>query len=1699
MAEQNPNTNPLSDIQNTNPSVVTSADPISPTYVDPMLNSMYENIKNKAKQQEYSSNFSNFQADLNVSGAFESIKSPEKLSFEQFTVDRSDAYTELSDGSLTPVFEDFIPNTDNQERLARQQSTATKWGNGVAKFFTGTGTSVLGGTVGTVYGVFDAIRDGNFQSLYDNEFTNYMEDINTKMRYELPNYYSKEESDGNLFQQAGTANFWADKVLGAAAFTVGMIVSEGIWAAATGGASLPVRAASLANKTGKFGRWGRSFLKADEVADGMNVYKGWAKRQVQNTFKKADALNKQGAVNASNWVRGLNTTRFLLTSSGYEAGVESLHYKKEAEENFYNNFYEKYGRNPSGQEISAFKQDLESSANAVFAGNMAILAPSNAVMFGSLFKISSPFKGSSKAVNKRLFGIGTEKVVENGKTVYKALTPTKKQKIFSGLFSAAKPISTEAIWEEGGQSVASKTAGHWLASTYDPKHNGETVAIMDAMFESMGETYGTKEGWVELGIGAIIGTGSSMVQGKGKFQDLKNIQEARKFQEETVAEGMNTFAHEILAKRMVMSNKIKGAVQKEIEDSSNGQLVEAELANHSKLIAEMEFKMSIGEDVSDLVEEYTTAINLLEEEVWKKEGIENVEEFKEQMLGSYKSLANRYKKNMEYAQAVFGIDSMVGNLTKERQYAQALAYTITTGENAANILDESLSEMSSVIGSENARAMEMVFEYKRASKEKQAKISDVNSRIDLLESQRQKLTDRILTLQNAPKETEGDTVSGKALGETNRRLVEVESELNSLNQTRDQYAEEITQEINRRKSMKEEVSDLSLGTDIDFITGEDLANIEGKLKRIDEIINSYEGSNPQMYQRLTSLAQYYKQAQDSFLNYQNTAIALTSGEFKYKTKKAGGLLGKIFNPKNQESTDFTQDFLDDVIGEYMASKGREGADYAEETVTESELNSNPTQERIDSIARKVRDGQPLSERESMILAKNQEAVKQSLQDMGMEEGDSPKSEVVNTDATTEKEQLLERLNKALTESYYPLGYTGEDYKEILKDKPSKDDVDRYRELNSKEDLNEEESEEMDGLREKLQLWRMMDSAVAGDQSLAEILDLINQLETEIEAPQVVTEITQEMADEMVESVLGNDSSVVYELLQNTTGNATVKFLPNNSLKLSHLKMGSIISKLGGSFQIIDEDGKLIKDKKVKNVDKYVKSGNTFRITPEGSEGSVDFTIIDGNAIEVREEDFISLQQSLNLYIVDSGQRNWSYKDLYEVVGDEFLPKDSEIVDDDIQGDLYTLKKGDKVSFYYDAQDPWNQKQKQALDNDEITEEEFRDSVKIYARKNGENYGTLKAMRSGEANEDMLSIRDSALEMALEGQTGEFGETTVSQVVLGSPKFSLNDGAIEESPITERGAEEVIATGYVQDNELFLSDKSLEEEADQSFVGRMSKENEGKKIPVVIIRKGVHTIAYPVSMVKRPNPQTQRVTDILQNPNIQGGEKVTSINNVLISLGISPSKFGLVDLSEQDKIDSIMEELEAIEYYVDMDTFSSVDYETSSVSEDARINIDLEDLNQRITSPKLRIDLENFSIFGTKDYKYESMTELEDVLNELSIEFERMTVTGGTGIFLDKNGDAIEIDAIDNYHYDDSIIRNPSNHLEKMHNVRLLLSSYEMLNKGRTKDHKSVRETLGQEWMNKVGRLVEQIDFLKNQLDTSKNSTIANKKSNLKCK
>jgi len=452
----------------------------------------------------------------------------------EYNVPIDSVYERLNDGSYVAKFENYLGAEGNENRLANQQGTGEKFLYGIGKNLTKVGTYALDATVGTVAGIYNGLSKGSFSAVWDNEFSKGMDDINKRLDYNLPNYYSDEEKANGLLAAIpgfGAANFWFNDVAGGLAFVGGAILPEIGIAALTGGAS-------AAGSFAKLGLKGTSTAIAKELAQ-QSAKK--ATTSVGRLLSKADDAVKFSE--GRSILRGMSksvlgsrvggifdTGAFLVRTSNFEAGMEARHNFKESVDTYMNSFEDINGRQPTYEELSKFMTSAKNGANTVYAANMAILSVSNAAMFGKTFDITNlPFdnklirginsvaddyryvgKGVTNFFNKAI-GLGVTTLDDGTRILQKA---NKFQRVAGTTYKILEKPLVEGLFEEGLQGVAGKAMQKSMESLYD-LDNSHSESMWSSLTDAFAEQYGSKEGWKEIGIGMIIGFAGGGIQPGG--------------------------------------------------------------------------------------------------------------------------------------------------------------------------------------------------------------------------------------------------------------------------------------------------------------------------------------------------------------------------------------------------------------------------------------------------------------------------------------------------------------------------------------------------------------------------------------------------------------------------------------------------------------------------------------------------------------------------------------------------------------------------------------------------------------------------------------------------------------------------------------------------------------------------------------------------------------------------------------------------------------------------------------------------------------------------------------------------------------------------------------------------------------------------------------------------------------------------------
>lgn len=443
--------------------------------------SLSERIKNTVKTNYYDN--MKHMSPLGYMASDQSYKGRFNLTGPEISLE--DSRYRLSSGTWIPKYESYIPGVDNDTRLSKTQSRTEKWMRGLGKLAGKTALYGLGGVIQPFYGIYAGVSKGNFNAVFDNDFTRWLDDQDKKMDYGLAHYYNREERDMNFLQSMTTANFWSNDFLSGLAFTAGAMLSSAVYSGA-----------GLMNLARTGARAGVALARIGKAA---------------SDTKKAFGAYLRAARIGQRVGKGLDTVLFLGTSTSWEASVEARSMLMEAEENFRQSYRNAYGREVPYEELMRFRADNADAANAVFAANVGILSLSNIAMFGDMFGMEL---GVDKFIKRNIFGVGAERM-DNG--TLRAITPKKWQKIAGNTFNIIKRPVSEGLFEEGLQGVSSKSAEDWVESRYNPMAIRQNIGYMEAIKNGFKETYGSNEGWKEIGIGMIIGS----VMGGKTFGGIK--------------------------------------------------------------------------------------------------------------------------------------------------------------------------------------------------------------------------------------------------------------------------------------------------------------------------------------------------------------------------------------------------------------------------------------------------------------------------------------------------------------------------------------------------------------------------------------------------------------------------------------------------------------------------------------------------------------------------------------------------------------------------------------------------------------------------------------------------------------------------------------------------------------------------------------------------------------------------------------------------------------------------------------------------------------------------------------------------------------------------------------------------------------------------------------------------------------------------
>ena len=996
--------------------------------------------------------------------------------YEYGKYDINDRYTRLNDGSFVKKYDVYKQGANNEELNAQlqDQGSSSVWGRGIKRFINQTMTSLAGGVMSLPVGVVSAVSQGSLTALYDNDFTKWLDDLDAKSRANNGIYYSQAEKDLNLFEQLGTKRMWADTVLGGAAFTVGTLGSEALWAVATGGSA----------NVAKWGAKGFQMSLRGAKAGAELIEQGGVVGRVMNKVNSAlskgmkvadDALlsasqvgNAVGVANqASRTAKMLNTGRFMLTSSGYEAGFEARQMKNEALASF-EDYYKSLGREATIEERNAFNELSDEQSKNVAIANMAILSVSNMAMLGSIFNIPNPlktlgFRQQSTAGNyltKKLFGYGS-KMVDGVET---AVNRNIFQKTLNGVYKVGQATATEGIWEEGGQGVASKWMQNYVEASYNPTKTQKSISDVDSIWspylkEAFAEQYGTKEGLKEVLVGGIIGSlfGIRSIAKASEYKDLDTRvvfnNSGRKFSSEYAKNAVATKLG-ALNRNLSASDEVEVAIE-------NQKPTEATLKAKEQFISKLDEAFTLGRDDSFVGTMVADIENMDSQEIMDTYGVsqEEVDSFKQNTIAEINETSKIYSANREFAENL-AYSGKVPGLLKEgdpSKFVQAMSYTMTMGMSARKMAKESRDVLQQLFAESGDRKLsketDVLTLLSSVTEDTQKEISDIVEKTNQNKQRVEQLTNKLRQLDNSRAQN------------TNY--------ITERNQIADELNEATLEEASLRAKAEAMISlnSKNIFNDEFTITFNDI--LEGvNFDEYKNAINQYKTNSPQLYNSLSEALYTLEESTTIYKEFDSLMKEFADENVNIKVFRGGMFSSASDDDINKQTYDLLQKLSDKDI---LQRRGIEEVIDDEPYVTSKEyaefLNSE-SQETLpknilDKLSKKITEGKPLTSLEKEILNERQNEVDEYT---NVQKVDEVISKVENNEPLTREEQNVYDQNEQIIEDVLedPLQYSDgeslEQQEEESQEIDSKEEVLEEKEVVNNENNSVISKEEVEKLR-----------------------------------------------------------------------------------------------------------------------------------------------------------------------------------------------------------------------------------------------------------------------------------------------------------------------------------------------------------------------------------------------------------------------------------------------------------------------------------------------------------------------------------------------------------------------------------------------------------------------------------------------------------
>ena len=1508
--------------------------------------SLSERIKNTVKTNYYDD--MKHMSPLGYMASDQSYKGRFNLTGPEISLE--DSRYRLSSGTWIPKYESYIPGVDNDTRLSRSQGRTEKWMRGLGKFVGKAALYGLGGVIQPFYGIYAGVSRGNFNAVFDNDFTRWLDDQDKKMDYGLAHYYNREERDMNFLQSMTTANFWSNDFLSGLAFTVGAMLSSAVYSGA-----------GLMNLARTGARAGVALARIGKAA---------------SDTKKAFGAYLRAARTGRRIGKGLDTLAFLGTSTSWEASVEARSMLMEAEENFRQSYRNAYGREVPYEELMKFRADNANAANAVFAANVGILSLSNIAMFGDMFGMDL---GVDKFIKRNIFGVGAERM-DNG--TLRAITPKKWQKIAGNTFNIIKRPVSEGLYEEGLQGVASKSAKDWVESRYNPMAIRQNIGYMEAIKNGFKETYGSNQGWKEIGIGMIIGS----VMGGKTFGGIKEwSQDMSRNKGMVEAYNANAGALTEAAVRAIRGSMALNAQLSGVDTSyeSDGRIINKDFSdavfNRLRYDSEMGMLDDTKENFRTVVEsipnsDIASDMNMTDEQV---------NEYKSNLISEFNKKVDNFTMANRFA------DSLTDGISN-RSFNAYISNMVYNGLEAKDNLNDIANQLRRIYNTDIGPALDI---YSRLNPDSSRDLEELR-----------KLTDDIHRMEKNILRLQQSVASKDALESDKAKLVKENDRLLKLTEDRIALERKLTTLINSEA----DISKLFLNRNDSRISAADLMAAYDTIADFENVVSIRGVDN---YKEAMALLSEYRHNLVAYKNINESLRRMRDRRFIRAQERGfmkilSNVWGKTYeeddskydfrNTDNPDANDlYANDqaidkaYQDGLIGEdeafmfktynHMIARSMENEIKTDEgniveRVPDDEDIINPSDDRINNIAIKIWNGNEdvLSPRERQIYDNNKPRVDSLVNGFG----DNPISRINKARSIIDRLKIHDNIYDNIRDAVddiVDMNINGLDQDQI------KEAIKTYNDLMNEADNGNEIDQ--DKLNEAID--------IINNYSDGPLLQFVEWMRLYDNGSIAVKDYDKSipMGDVLTESEPGTSTG---RTEVNAAQNPVVLMAQKREIggvmyyEVGGMRLDRFMDSLGlKRSDATDTDNGRVMD--------FTNGTDIFTVIESNNHSRWMISEDDAQAFENATGVILGRQTALSTSIWFMVYRKGQDGSIVPYYTGDTFGSNNESVNQEAAA---SLRKGDMVRFKMDMSDPYTKglydkyNSLNAVDpNSDETKSAYRELVDNMVIKivdgDGNFVSVLKA-NDPDSKGSNADLRSMAFELYRDNVGSVAGEIdipfvgTVTSVLPGRPNFSVSDDngtlMVSENDFTNETVGKVESVGYIENGEVTMRDdiKYNIFPFCTSIVRDKYGDYKDSRIPVVAIKTGNgRNYLYPVRLKNQDISSFSSMIGSMADRIIEGLgggvsiDDIMDLNNAIARSGLD-NKTYMIPLTGD--VDVIKKRLEAVkEAASKMPMTADVrgwigDSRTKEdiLMNDVTINIDLN--NDPFIAPKFRMSIRRDETF-----------------------------------------------------------------------------------------------------------------------------------------